>query len=865
MKVFSFLPLAAVALLINAAANGAAYREVLVVPGGEANPVERRVAALLCERVEELPAVTARQGKPNPAGQLTLTVLLGRPEHHAGIRELIDAHRIDPLTPLAPGPEGFLLRYFPQTDMLLAAGCDDRGCLYAVGELLRQADFGADGMTVPGDLHVRTAPAFEIRGTQFHQGGTLLKLAKARAWTEEETQRVILDYALAGANIFDVNPGPYYEFMKSYGLMTLTDGHANNMWGDVPEAWEARESIGRKGYVCLSVPEARAHMLAQCERQFKDSPFFDLVKFKGGDGGGCECNKCDPYGRVFIETVAEMADIIHKYHPDSRVFIVNQKFDDADDRAIFDYLREKPRDWLWAFGYGPGSDATTWQPGHRQTHRMELFRYPGYGPYALYPREILHELPPQQKLVYFNEITHWKYAQHAYIQMYPRADKRGDLPPHWSHDIYERRPDQALTKVYDRKTWYAWPRYYHRVFGDLMHYGAGDVTHSSGHHDHFNQWLWQRLLWAPRQTPEEVTAAYCRRWFGPEAAPLMAEAVFLLERNMEEIEGEPLDKKESVGRYYGLVKQAGAAMPDWRMQQDWVWHMHLQKAAIDRYVQEQVRQQKALQRGIEKTLRETAPLVSGDDIEELLGRFDELEETPEMCALREEAMALGEVSNDRFGMRSEGMYNLEHDYIGLGWLERQLRRALKSDGEERAEMLAMITDYEDPGPGGFYDNFGTANDAPNVVFGYPYDHGQPYLNVMLDEGNRPSQASMHYTQDEDQGVTLHYRGLDPNAAYEIRFTFVRPWFQERYDHRMNQKSQTIYADGEVLAEDVALPLKMSDFFTYDIPQEASADSELVIRFERGDDVARGDRVSREQWRNAGGWGTLVSEAWLMKR
>ncbi|HQM48870.1 MAG TPA: hypothetical protein PLJ71_09280, partial [Candidatus Hydrogenedentes bacterium] len=154
---------------------------------------------------------------------------------------------------------------------------------------------------------------------------------------------------------------------------------------------------------------------------------------------------------------------------------------------------------------------------------------------------------------------------------------------------------------------------------------------------------------------------------------------------------------------------------------------------------------------------------------------------------------------------------------------------------------------------------------PHVVFGYPYDHGQPYLNEMLDEGNRPSQASMHYTQDEDQGVTLQYRGLEPGAAYRIRFTLVRPWFQERYAARMNQKSQTIYADDQVLAKDVELPFKMCDFFTYDIPQELTRDGELVIRFERGVDVARGDRVSREQWRNSGGWGTLVSEAWLMKR
>jgi hypothetical protein len=30
-------------------------------------------------------------------------------------------------------------------------------------------------------------------------------------------------------------------------------------------------------------------------------------------------------------------------------------------------------------------------------------------------------------------------------------------------------------------------------------------------------------------------------------------------------------------------------------------------------------------------------------------------------------------------------------------------------------------------------------------------------------------------------------------------------------------------------------------------------------------VARGSRVEREIWRNTGGWGTILSEAWLMKK
>jgi len=151
------------------------------------------------------------------------------------------------------------------------------------------------------------------------------------------------------------------------------------------------------------------------------------------------------------------------------------------------------------------------------------------------------------------------------------------------------------------------------------------------------------------------------------------------------------------------------------------------------------------------------------------------------------------------------------------------------------------------------------------VHGYPYDFGQPFVPEMLEEMNRPSQRTMHFTQDEDQGVTFQYTGLDPKARYRIRFTLVRPRYQERYRERMNQKSETIYADQFVLAKDLEVPERASDFFTFDIPPEASSDGELVIRFERAADVARGSRVEREIWRNTGGWGTIVSEAWLMKK
>ena len=852
--------------LINA--NG--FTNVVVQVGSNANEIELNIANLLIDRLKESGINNSRlesEADTNNNHKNKLLILLGIPENHNLITSNFDKYRIHQLTDLEPGPEGFLLKFINTsiTPILLAAGVDERGCLYAVGELLRQVNIRNGIINISSKLNIRTAPAFEIRGTQFGQSHVAKKLAHVRDWTEEETQRVILDYALAGANIFPTDAGSMFDFIKSYGLMTQTNFGANTAGEEVPKKWNASESIGRVGYVCLSVPEAREFMLNNCESRFKDSPTFDLVEFYGGDGGGCECDKCDPYGLTFIKLVEEMAEIIHKYHPSSRIYFTNQKFDNQDDNSIFEYLQEKPRTWLWAWGYGPGSDATTWQPGHRQTHRMDLFKYPGFGPYGLYPKEILHQLPPQQVLVYYNEITHWKYAQHAYAQMYPRADRNGDLPPHWSHDIYERQPDQFLTMVYNRLTFFAWPKYYHRVFNDLMRYGIGDITHSSGHHDHFNQWMWQRLLWSPRMTVEQVVDEYCRNWFGEEAAPIMAKAIFQLEENIEELKGIPLDKKDGVDKYYNLVKKAGELIPEELMKGNWLWRMYMQKAALDKYVKLSVIQQKELQSYIGKEISE---LLNGNDkikIGDLLVKIDNISETTEMVALRVEAGRIGEESNSIFGVRNDGYFNLEHDFIGLGWLKRQLERAKDASTDNKIELLNMIVDYENPGEEGFYDNLGTFNSAPNVISGYPYDHGQPYVAEMLSEGNRPSQRSMHFTQDENQGVSLLYSNLDTNVSYKIRFSLVRPWFQERYDERMNQKSETIYADNIVLANDLELPLQMSDFFIFDIPQSATKDGELLISLEKAQDVATGDRVNIEQWRNSGGWGTLVSEVWLMKK
>jgi hypothetical protein len=874
----------ALAALPTVAAPVSLSTEVTVVLGRKAGAVERNAAQLLVQRLNATGQVRAHvEATGSGTGRAgSLVVLLGTLGTHDGLAQIMRRLRIPALTDLAPGPEGFLLRFVPGSEppTVLAVGSDDHGCVYAVGELLRRAVIRKGRIEVATDLDVRTAPAFELRGTQFGQSGVAINKAKARPWTQAEVESKIADFALAGANVLQVavtstEDDPTYRCIKGLGLKTIV--HWSGNAGSGPTEWQAQESIGRIGYLCPSVPEARQALLRAVDAAFSKSPHFDYVSFAGGDGGGCECDRCKPYGAVFIRLVEDYATIVHKYHPDAQVMFTNQKFDNEDDLAIFRYLRENPNTGIRAFCVGPGSDAMSWQPGHRQHHRMDLFRYPRFGPFSRYMQEIVHQLPPHVDLAFYNEITHWRYAQHAYVQAYPRPDKDGNHPPQWNHFIYERMPDPYLTQVYDRLTFYAWPRFYRWVFGEVVRNGLGDCTHSSGTHDHFNQWMWQRLLWSPHRTAEDLVDEYARAWFGPEAAPLMAKAVFLMEEYLQRDPERPITRKTSIDRYYDLVMQAGKAMPDHLRDRSWLWREYAQKAAIDKRTKLAVGQQMALQRSVERDIAGVLAKSGSSDrsdrsaepnlnalVSRCLARLARLTETPAMRRLREEAVRLGDESNTLYGVRSEGLVSLDHDFIGLGWLKRQLERAGAAAGEGKRELLQTIAEYENPGPGGFYDNLGTGESAPHLVQGYPYDHGQPYVGDMLDEGNRISQRTMAYTQDEAEGITLRYEGLDPKARYRVRFTLVRPWFQPRYAHRMNQKSQSIYADSVALAEGLQLPEKMSDFFSFDIPPEATADGALTISFRKMPDVAAGDRVSVEQWRNCGGWGTLCSEVWLMK-
>ena len=243
------------------------------------------------------------------------------------------------------------------------------------------------------------------------------------------------------------------------------------------------------------------------------------------------------------------------------------------------------------------------------------------------------------------------------------ADRNGETPPSHDYWMYEKQPEPYLAMVYDRRTFHARPRHYHHAFRETQRYGIGDCTYSEGHHDHFNQWMQQRLLWFPNRDVKDVVDEYARIQFGIRQLPsLMTEAIFQLEENLST----PIVTNPGIDRLLTLVRQAGKLMPEHRKKTDYLWRQYLQKALLDKYVQLRVIRQLEMEQSAKAILVAAMDLDDPQPgIERALQRLDPESESESMKLLRQEADQVGQESDRIYGVRNVGIMTLDRDLVGL--------------------------------------------------------------------------------------------------------------------------------------------------------------------------------------------------------
>ncbi len=660
--------LAATARAEVSAPGAFATDRIAVVSHEAASPAEQAAAEVLVERL-------GLHTSPAPADmpaelQVHLAVAGRDPAYDA----LCEAQGLKLPGREKPFAEGFAVKsvLLEGKPTILALAADDRGVLYAAGEIYRRARVG-DGAISFDAMDVSTAPAYRFRGFSPSQGGSMMKRTGARGWTEVEHQERLFDSILAGSNTFYAgrNEDENYRQLKSLGLMTVTDARPNNYYEKFPDEWRAgkRESWEGDTWICPSIPEARAALLKQWREDFAQRADHDIMRFYSGDPGGCKDDRCEPWGKTWVELCAEMAAIWHETHPDSKIFIANQDLDNRGDQLIFDYLQAEPRDWVYALCYSPGTNAMS--PYFRDELREDLFEYPGDGWVNRYLSHTLHQLPPQQKIVHFSDITHWISAQFAVAN-----------------------PDVYIQKSFGRRTFHARPRAYYKIFHQIMPFSDGDIIYSEGHHDEFHQYMWARLLWNPDISLDDLLKEYCTLYFGEEAAGPMAEALLQLELNLEA----PLAENQGIQRYFDLVVEGGERMSPHFMKNNYRWLLHRQKASLDCYVQLRLQRELDQEARVRRVLK---PALEGGELSAPIATARaiavEAPETERMIELREEAGRLGDQSNEAFGVRDIGYSKIGQQLRDIEGLQTALEKAIAAPAAEQralAEEVIAVTQKE---------------------------------------------------------------------------------------------------------------------------------------------------------------------------
>ncbi len=777
---------------------------VAIVTGHQSLVPELKAAEILKARILKRSAVAVGMTREDaPEAEATtakaqVIFVVGSPGGNALSADLLRA--LGAKLPTLPNsdqvhPEGFAVKsgVVDGKNYIVIAGADPRGTIYGVGWMLRAMTYLPDALVIPA-VGAAEKPAFSMRGGRpTGPGSRARQLGNLRPQTPLEQREIMEDLMLLGTNIFEGEP----VYVRSYGMLTVFGRTANEMPAGFPGEWGADGRRSSK-YVCPSVPEARQALLDSFDQMFRDAPDFDFFTTNSGDEGGCRCEKCMPWGDKYIALVHDIAALLHKYHPGAKVLATNQDLTNDGNQAIFKYLNSQDSSWLHAIRYGPGADEM--QTYIRGEVNPRWFEYEGFGPTGNYLKYMHHELPRTTNIALYTDLTHWMQSQFA-------------VP----------KPDVALAAVYDRRSWNARPRNFHRVGMEILHYAIGDMHYSEGMHDDFNKWFWYRLLWNPHQDAGSITREYCRYWFGPDAQEEMVEAIFVMEQTLEK----PVIDNPGIAKAVDLLESAGGKIPPNLLQWDYRWRIILGKALMDRYIQLE------LQRGRELKEEAGRILAGVEDSNEpgakaakAVEALEQSLETSEMKSILEKATRLGEESNAVIGYREPACFIVgKLDLTEIGWWNKTMQEALATNDAPCIRNAArMVLHYADPGPGGFYDDSGWPSEAPHLV------HGETLWGFMPFAGPaKLSHYNLAFTMGSpDRGVVFAYDGLDPNAQYVVRLSVGARMEEGRPVLQGMKLSEGLNADGEVISEGFAVPLGETVLQEFDVPQSVTQDGKVEV-------------------------------------
>ena len=710
-----------------------------------------------------------------------------------------------------PGAEGFrlLVRQKPAAAAIIV-GADERGVLYGIGQLLRKLEMRKGLIRMHGELRISTTPASLLRG---HQLGYRPKTNAYDAWTPAQYDQYIRDLAIFGANSIEIMPprtddaatSPHMK-VPPMEMMVLVSRIIHSYGMDV---WVWYPNMGKD----YEHPEAIEKELQERERIFSQVPFIDAVFVPGGDPG-------DLHPNLLFAWLEKVAVVLNKYHPQAKIWVSPQIFRPTGDwlDAFYRNVNSKPS-WFGGVVFGPW--VSTPLPEIRKIVDAEI-------PIRRYP-----------------DITHTISCQ------YP--------VPKW---------DLAFAITLGRECINPRPVDEKHIHNVLQEYAIGSIAYSEGTNDDVNKFVWLDQEWDPDRPVIETLRDYGRYFIGPDFTEDVARGLMALEENWrgpviantgidvtlrqwQDMERKATPDVLSNFRFQnGLIRAYYDAYQRRRL----IYETELEQKAMD--VLRRASEFGALTAidKAEKILRKAqAEPVARDYWQKCQDLADSLYKSigAQLTVTRHKAISLG---------RGAFVEAIDEPLNDARWLFYQFGTIRKmTDEGDRLAAIEKILHRTDPGPGGFYDNFGSANSWQRVApgAGWPKDPGS-LLSPRVSFGvGRLGQEWVHEVRAKGfEGIatplawmnqvttlyatplTITYDNLDPSSTYLLRIAYTG-----RFRSRLR-----LVADDEYLIHDF-IQTDRKPIHEFDLPQQATQDGVLRLTWT----CPEGQR------------GSQVAEIWLIKK
>jgi len=710
------------------------------------------------------------------------------------------------------GKDGYKIALIDNKTIVIA-GHDERGTLYGVGRLLRKMEIHAGSVLVPDDLCLSSTPVYPIRG---HQLGYRPKTNAYDAWSVAQYDRYIRDLSIFGVNSIEIMPPRTDDDETSVNMkmpaikMIVEQSRICKSYG--LDVWMWYPNMGSD----YTSPDSIKSELAEREKIFSILPKLNALFVPAGDPGDLDPD-------VLFSWLEKEATVLHKYHPNAKIWVSPQVFKPSKEWYAKFYAHvNKQYDWFGGVVYGP------W---------------------------IKTPLPEVKKLINPNiPIRLYPDITHSYSSQYPVPDWDIAFAMTLGRECINPRPEDE--------------KYIHNFYAG---YAQGSISYSEGTNDDVNKFVWSDQDWDPKMPVIETLRDYARFFIGSDYTEGVAQGLMSLEKNFRG----PLLSNEQVQRTLQQWKtmEKGASedvLSNPRFQSGLI------RAYFDGYTQRRLIYETSLEREARNILEiaktsGSAAAISGARKTLMLAHDKQV--SPE---LKERCNALADSLFRSFGaqltiqkhhaMSGRGNFidNIDIPLNDALWILDQLNLIEKLNSEpDKLAAIDKMLHRTDPGPGGFYDNFGNpaawkrvkakktwaedpgSLESPRESFGVGLS-GVDWVHEIVAKGFEGQTTPLAWMNQintlYDTPLQIAYDNLDPKGNYTLKIA---------YTGRFRSKMK-LFANGIMIHDYIRMGVQ--PLFEFALPKEVTREGKVLFTWSCGDD----DKGEGER-------GSQVAEIWLIKK